>query len=95
MASPDAELSSLSSTLDELTVRLVALADSLVGDQDTESASLALYEAERSLRAARRSIDRAGLRTKKMKGRPGGRPFGQTPGGGSRCRQEPGGGNLV
>ncbi len=59
MASAGAELSSLSSTLDELTTRLVGLAESLAGDATTQDASHALFEVERSLRVARRAMDRA------------------------------------
>ena len=59
MPAASAQLSSLSSTLEEFTQRLVALADSLAGNEDTEASSLALFEAERGLRTAARAMDRA------------------------------------
>jgi hypothetical protein len=59
MANHAAELSSITSTFDEQGRRLTALAEELSGDPDQETAALALFEAERSLRVAVRALERA------------------------------------
>ena len=58
MTSDAAELSSLRSQLEELTVRVVRVSDTY---RDTDDSAIAseLDQAERSLRSACRSVDRA------------------------------------
>ena len=53
-----AELSSLQTAIRELTERITAAADELVGTSD-EDVAIDLYEVERSLRSAQRHIVRA------------------------------------
>jgi hypothetical protein len=53
-----AQLSALSSAIDDLGERSAALATELEGEHEAEAAA-ALYEVERSLRMANRSMDRA------------------------------------
>ncbi len=53
----NAELSSLSSLLAELTKRVTTLADRAAGEQD-EDASVELYGVERALTGASRRLDR-------------------------------------
>jgi len=58
MPSDAAELSSLSTALSELERRLVAIAGHYDGT-DRDDLQAALFEAERQLRAAHRSVERA------------------------------------
>jgi hypothetical protein len=53
-----AELSSVATSIDDLTRRVAAAAESL-DHQPTEAAAGALYEVERALRTATRSLARA------------------------------------
>jgi hypothetical protein len=57
MESDPAALSALSTSLDELTARITAIADSYRGSPRTDVAD-ALYEVERSLLTAGRKLDR-------------------------------------
>ena len=57
MSSPRATLSTVSSTLDELTGRLTAEADRYAGTERDDIAT-DLYEIERGLRAAARRLER-------------------------------------
>jgi hypothetical protein len=57
-SSPGAELSSLTTALDELTSRVAAIAESLAGTEDDLLAS-DLFEVERSLREAIRRLAHA------------------------------------
>jgi hypothetical protein len=57
MESDRAALSALSTSLDELTTRLTAMADSYKGTSQTDVAD-ALYEVERSLLTASRKLER-------------------------------------
>ena len=57
-SSPGAELSSLTTALDELTSRVAAIAESLAGTEDDLLAS-DLFEVERSLREAVRRLAHA------------------------------------
>jgi hypothetical protein len=52
-----AELSSLSTGLDELVVRITRIADTLAGDE-RETVGEDLYEVERTLRSAQRRLAR-------------------------------------
>lgn len=54
-----AELSSLSSTLDQLLDRVTGLAERRTGDGEPDELAVALYEVERSLQEARRRLERA------------------------------------
>jgi hypothetical protein len=59
MAAPhDAQLSALAATVDELAQRAAELAAALEADGSSEPAT-ALFEVERSLAMASRSVDRA------------------------------------
>lgn len=55
---PDAQLSAIASAIDDLARRVGELAGELEADDDTEVAA-ALFEVERSLHMAMRSMDRA------------------------------------
>lgn len=55
---PDAQLSAIGSAIDDLARRVAALAGELEADDDSDRAT-ALFEVERSLHMAARSIDRA------------------------------------
>ena len=57
-ASPQAELSSITTALDELTRRVTRIADRSAGT-DLDWLATDLYEGERSLREARRRLDRS------------------------------------
>jgi hypothetical protein len=57
MSAPLAELSSLATALDELTRRIVAIADQAAADHDDETAS-ELFAVERALRGANRRLGR-------------------------------------
>jgi hypothetical protein len=57
MPVPIAELSSVATALDELTRRLVAIADQAASEHDDESAS-ELFAVERALRGAGRRLQR-------------------------------------
>lgn len=54
---PDAELSSLASTLDDVRRRIAALAESHESDGDADAA-IDLYEVERSLNTALRRLQK-------------------------------------
>jgi hypothetical protein len=54
-----AELSSLSSTLDQVLQRVTALADGRTHKGEPDELAVALYEVERSLQEARRRLGRA------------------------------------
>jgi len=54
-----AELSSLSSTLDQVLARVTALADGRTDKGEPDELAVALYEVERSLQEARRRLGRA------------------------------------
>ena len=54
-----AELSSLSSTLDQVLQRVTALADGRTHKGEPDELAIALYEVERSLQEARRRLGRA------------------------------------
>lgn len=54
-----AELSSLSSTLDQLLDRVTGLADGRTYKGEPDELAVALYEVERSLQEARRRLGRA------------------------------------
>jgi hypothetical protein len=54
----DSQLSALGASIDDLTVRAAALAQSLEADGSGEPAG-ALFEVERSLQMAARSVERA------------------------------------
>lgn len=56
MDDPRPELSSVSTALDELTKRLSAMADAVVGAE--QDISVELFEIERSLRVAQRRLQR-------------------------------------
>ncbi|HVF33486.1 MAG TPA: hypothetical protein VM933_10675 [Acidimicrobiales bacterium] len=56
MDDPRPELSSVSTALDELTRRLSAMADAVVGAE--QDISVELFEIERSLRAAQRRLQK-------------------------------------
>ena len=56
MDDPRPELSSVSTALDELTKRLSAMADAVVGAE--QDISVELFEIERSLRAAQRRLQK-------------------------------------
>ena len=58
MPSPTAELSSLATELEELNQRVTAIADTCAGASRDDLAA-ELYQAERSLGTARRSVGRA------------------------------------
>jgi hypothetical protein len=58
MESDRAELSALSTSLDELTARITAAADRHRGSPAREDLAGALYEVERSLLTAGRKLDR-------------------------------------
>jgi hypothetical protein len=58
-----AELSSLATALDEQTLRIATLAESLAGTPDDQLAG-DLFEVERSLREAVRRLERARRRTR-------------------------------
>jgi hypothetical protein len=58
MESDRAELSALSTSLDELTARITAAADRHKGSPTTEDLAAALYEVERSMVTAARKLDR-------------------------------------
>ncbi|HVC70432.1 MAG TPA: hypothetical protein VNC61_09300 [Acidimicrobiales bacterium] len=66
MPAPRAELSSVATALDELTRRLVAIADQAATDHDDETAS-ELFAVERALRGAVRRLGR--LTTPRLRGR--------------------------
>lgn len=55
---PSSQVSAITSVLDDLTGRVTTLAESL-DRQPTEHVAASMYEVERSLRAARRSLARA------------------------------------
>lgn len=55
---PDSQLSAIASAIDDLAVRVSRLAEELQGTEDSDRAA-ALFEVERSLHMANRSIDRA------------------------------------
>ena len=55
---PDAQLSALSTSIDELTAQVAGLAEQLTQTGSAEPAA-ALYEVERSLEMANRSLERA------------------------------------
>jgi hypothetical protein len=57
MSSPLAELSSVATALDELTRRVVSIADQAASDHDDETAS-ELFAVERALRGANRRLAR-------------------------------------
>ena len=57
MPVPIAELSSVATALDELTRRLVTIADQAADDHDEETA-MELYGVERALRGANRRLGR-------------------------------------
>lgn len=57
MPAPIAELSSVATALDELTRRVVTLADQAVSDHDDETAT-ELFAVERALRGANRRLGR-------------------------------------
>lgn len=59
MSTAGAELSSLSSTLDQLLGRVTALADRRADKGEPDELAVALYEVERSLQEARRRLERA------------------------------------
>jgi hypothetical protein len=54
-----AELSSLSSTLDQLLERVTGLAERRTDRGEPDELAVALYEVERSLQEARRRLERA------------------------------------
>ncbi|MFN0089851.1 MAG: hypothetical protein ACKVWR_06195 [Acidimicrobiales bacterium] len=54
----EAQLSSVSASLDELARRVSGVADGYAGDESTESLAGELYEVERALRSAIRRLDR-------------------------------------
>ncbi|MGH9178380.1 MAG: hypothetical protein ACRD0N_07490 [Acidimicrobiales bacterium] len=56
--SPSAELSSLSTALDELAQRITAIAERCAGERRDDMAT-ELYQVERALAAARRGLARA------------------------------------
>jgi len=58
MASPDSQLSAIADQVTDLARRVAATAAELDRDEATDAAT-ALYEVERSLNAATRSLDRA------------------------------------
>jgi hypothetical protein len=58
MASPDSQLSAIADQVTELARRVADTAAELDRDEATDAAT-ALYEVERSLNAATRSLDRA------------------------------------
>lgn len=55
---PDSQLSAIASAIDDLAVRVAELAEELQATHDADRAA-ALFEVERSLRMANRSLDRA------------------------------------
>lgn len=57
MADPRAELSSVTTSLDELTRRLAGIADATSADE-TDSLAIELYEVERALQGAHRRLVR-------------------------------------
>jgi hypothetical protein len=57
MSPPLAELSSVATALDELTRRVVTIADQAATDHDDETAS-ELFAVERALRGANRRLER-------------------------------------
>lgn len=57
-ADPRPQLSAITSTLEDVTGRVTQLAKGL-DSEETEIAAAALFEVERNLRAARRSLIRA------------------------------------
>jgi len=67
MTSSAAELSSLASTLDELTRRITAIADAYVA-ADHEELALELYAAERALVGAHRRLARVGEADRRLAG---------------------------
>ncbi|MGK2929936.1 MAG: hypothetical protein ACSLFO_10210 [Acidimicrobiales bacterium] len=63
MTSDAAELSSISSALEELAKRIVTIAERRDGDPD-DSVSTGLFEVDRSLRNAVRQLERARSRVR-------------------------------
>lgn len=57
-AAHDAQLSAIAAAIDDLAARSAALADAVEGEGASEASS-ALFEVERSLQMAGRSVDRA------------------------------------
>lgn len=57
MADPRAELSSVTTSLDELTRRVATIAES-AADDDTDPLAVELYEVERTLQGAHRRLVR-------------------------------------
>lgn len=55
---PDSQLSALASSIEDISGRVAALAEELSGEHASESASI-LYEVERTLDMATRSVNRA------------------------------------
>lgn len=58
MPDPRAELSSVTTTLDELTNRVAGIAESSAAADDTDTLATELYEVERVLRGAHRRLVR-------------------------------------
>lgn len=58
MADPRAELSSVTTTLDELTRRLAGIAASSAAADDDDPLAIELYEVERALQGAHRRLVR-------------------------------------